>query len=1008
MLSLALAALTAAFTAATQPEARGADGFGLHRLLSWPGLMQADAPFLPLLVAGGAWVALRHLGGWALPLLMAGLLAGSAWPLVLLNSPHALALLSSSAVLTAGMLPVAALLLSTTVLRRIGLDAETGTDRVRIGLPLFAGLVVPAVAGLGAWALQQLPGLPAAMSPAEVLALSQAWALGLFCAGTWLSASDDTPGSGWGWMSAWLAGVALALQAAAVGRWLPSPWLLLPHVLLGLHAVRASQRHNALLAGALVLMWASAAPDSLTRLCLGAGLALLPWFTRALAQAGWRDPAGWRAGLEAQGVAIASWALPDGAPHTSMRWRALLADDSQAAPTGHSPLDWIRQAHARDREPVRQAVRGLLQGAGGAPLTLQLRLAADGGDWRWHELQAHVPERDSKGQARRVFMTLTDASWRQVADDRERMTATLFQQVDAGLAVVDLQGRIVEVNPAYCKIMREPKEALVGRTAAPLTVAQLRSNGHDPAELQARLARGEPWRGQLQISRNDAGHITLAVKLSPVPEGRDAGARWRVLCVNDLSDTLQQQDLLRRALRSDTATGLPNRDEFMRLLQQAMSDTAQDGSKLLVCLIDLDDFARVNTEHGPLVADGVLLQLSTRLRAALRGNGSAPMPSADQIARLHGDEFAVLIRVQTAEEAQRAVERLLSMLATPVVIRESRVGDGLALEISGSLGATVYPTDAADPETLLRHAGHALFRAKHAGRGGFQFYDPTTHPSDEAGLLALARLQRALDTGELVLHYQPQIDLKNGLVVGAEALLRWQHPERGLLTPVHFLPLIETTGLAVQLGDWVIEQALSQAVRWAQAGVSRGGGLPISINVSAWQLRRHDFPQRLQELIQRQPQGMAAWLHLDVLEADALAETVAAQALIQRCLSLGVGIALDDFGAGYSRLASMKRLTVDTLKIDRSLVQGMLGDGQDTSLVESIIQLARNLGCNLLAKGVESRAHARELLRLGCRLGQGHGIAAAMAPAELPGWIERFELGDWSAQVAAGPVRSAP
>jgi diguanylate cyclase (GGDEF)-like protein len=439
----------------------------------------------------------------------------------------------------------------------------------------------------------------------------------------------------------------------------------------------------------------------------------------------------------------------------------------------------------------------------------------------------------------------------------------------------------------------------------------------------------------------------------------------------------------------------------MRLLQQSLAAANRDGFKLVVGIIDLDDFARVNAEHGQLVADAVLLQLSGRLHATLRGARGAWPDTADQIARLHGDEFAVLMRVQTPEEAQHAVDRLLGLLATPVAVRESRIGDGLALEIGASMGATLYPLDDADPETLLRHAGHALYRAKHAGRGVVQFHDPTLDQRDEAGLIALARLQRALDSEELLLHYQPQIDLRTGQVMGVEALLRWQHPERGLLAPAHFLPLIETSGLAVQLGDWVIEQALAQTAAWARAGVNGGRGLPVSVNVGARQLSRPDFPQRLQELMQRQLPEVAHLLHLDVLEADALAETAATQALIQRCLALGVGIALDDFGAGYSRLSSLKRLTVDTLKLDRSYVQGMLGDAQDLSLVESVIGLARNIGCAVVAKGVESRAHARELLRLGCRLGQGNGIAAAMHPMALPGWIDTFANSDWAGQLKA-------
>lgn len=993
---------TALLAASTQP------GDGLPqalRLPQPPDAMPAETLLLPLLLAGAAWIATWRLGAWALPLLMAGLVAGTGLPLLLSHADLPAGWMTSPAILTALALPGMALLVSRPLLGRLGLTGRFRRWRDLAFLPLFAGLAAPALGAGLAWGVQLAAGVPAAAAATAALTLAQAWALGLVCAGTVLKASSEPPARGMGWLAALLSVAALSMQLAALRLPANSVWLLLPHLLLSLHALQASQRHNALLAGALLLIWAGTAPASLTSGLLGAGLALLPLAVIALSQPSRREQDGWRGALDAHGLAMAKWRLPGGQLRASARWLALTTPPDGSTATGDSPLDWVRRAHPRDRDRVRRAVRGLLGGATASPLSLQLRLAADGGDWRWHELQAHVSQRDRAGQARSVFMTLADVSWRHTAAERERMTATLFQHVEAGLAVVDMHWRIVEVNPAYCEILREPREALVGRTATPLSAANLRANGHEPADLQARLTRGEAWSGQLQISRPAGGQHTLAVKLSPVPEPGEASPRWRLLSVNDLSDTLQQQDLLRRTLRSDTATGLPNREEFMRLLQQAMAGIAADGFKLVVCMIDLDDFGRVNAEHGQLVADAVLLQLSARLRSTLRSNRGAVAHGADQIARLHGDEFAVVIRVQAAEEAQHAVERLLNVLATPVAIRESHIGDGLALEIGASLGATVYPTDDSDPETLLRHAGHALYRAKHAGRGGFQFYDPTTHQRDEAGLIAQARLQRALDTDELVLHYQPQIDLRTGQTVGVEALLRWQHPERGLLAPAHFLPLVEATGLAVQIGDWVIEQALGQAGRWAREGLNGGKGLPVSVNVGARQLRSHDFPQRLQELIQRQPPDVAALLHLDVLEADALAETAAAQALIQRCLSLGVGIALDDFGAGYSRLAALKRLPVDTLKLDRSFVQGMLGDAQDLSLVESVIQLARNIGCNVLAKGVESRAHARELLRLGCRLGQGNGIAAAMAPSALPGWIDGFALGDWPSQLGAATAR---
>jgi diguanylate cyclase (GGDEF)-like protein/PAS domain S-box-containing protein len=965
--------------------------------------MPAVDLFIPMLLAALGLAALWRLGTWVLPLVMAGLLLGCGLPLLLEPGAGSLRLLASAPLLsTLALLPLAAVL-NRTLLRRLGLTGRLANRREMAWFALLTGLAA-LLAGLLAAAGLMAGGQARSAAVTGALALAAAWAMALLSTGTALQASAQRPRRSGRWTAPITAVAAIASQVAL--SWLPQAdaLVLAPHLLLCLHALQAAPRNNARLGTSLLALWALGAAAGPAAYAAGALLAVLPLAIISLSQHQARDRDGWRSALDAQGLALAEWRLPEGRRHASARWLALTTPANPANPAasaGSAPLDWVRAAHPRDRERVRLALRELLTMPGDDRVGLSLRLAADGGDWRWHELQAHVPQRDRRGRARGLIMTLADVSWRHTAEERERMSATLFQQAAEGLAVVDLQWRIVEVNPACCELLHASREALIGRAAAPLSLANLQRSGHDPAELQAQLQTGESWSGQLQADLDDGGRHVFAARLSPVPEPDGAQPRWRLLSLTDLGESLRQQELLRRSTRYDSATGLPNRDEFMRLLPQAVAAANRDGFKLVIGIIDLDDFGRLNAEHGQLVADAVLLQLSGRLQATLRGARGAWPDTADQLARLHGDEFAVLLRVQTPQEAQRAVDRLLGLLSTPVAIRESRIGDSLALEIGASMGATLYPLDDADPETLLRHAGHALYRAKHAGRGVVQFHDPTLHQRDEAGLIALARLQKALDADELLLHYQPQIDLRTGQVMGVEALLRWQHPERGLLTPAHFLPLSETTGLAVQIGDWVIERALAQMAAWARAGLNGGRGLPVSVNVGARQLSRPDFPQRLQELIQRQPPEMAHLLHLDVLESDALAETAATQALIQRCVALGVGIALDDFGAGYSKLSSLKRLSVDTLKLDRGYVQGMLGDAQDLSLVEGVIGLARNIGCNVLAKGVESRAHARELLRLGCRLGQGNGIAAAMHPMALTGWMDAFARSDWASQSRA-------
>ncbi|MFT7722029.1 MAG: EAL domain-containing protein [Roseateles sp.] len=965
--------------------------------------LPAIALFIPLLVAALGLTTLWRLGAWALPLLMAGLLLGGLAPLLPGGGLASAGLAGATAPLAGVLaLPLLAAVLNRTLLRRLGLTGRLAHWRDRLGFALLAGAAAPLLAGLLAFGLLMLAGQPRSAALGGALALAGAWALALLSAGTALQASSQPPRRGGRWAGRLLAAAAVAAQLALA--WRPEADLLLaPPLLLGLHALQAAPRRNARLGTALLALWALTAPASPAAWASGAALAVLPLCIVALSRRQTDDHNGWRRALDAQGFALAEWRLPDGHRHASARWLALTAPVAGAGHGGGAPLDWVHVAHPRDRGAVRAALRELLTTPGQDQLGLALRLAADGGDWRWHELRAHVPRRDRRGRARGLVATLADVSWRHAAEERERLSAALFRQASEGLALLDMQWRVVEANPAYCEILHTPLEALVGRTAAPLGAANLQRSGHEPAALHARLSAGQAWDGELHAELDDGGRHVFAARLSPVPEPDGVAPRWRLLSVTDLGEQRRQQELLQRSLRFDAATGLPNRDEFMRLLRQSLAAASRDGCRLVVAIVDLDDFAGVNAAHGPAVADAVLRQLGSRLQATLRGARGAWPDATDHLARLHGDEFAVLMRVQTPEEAQRATARLLAVLSMPVALRESRVGDGLVLEIGASIGATLYPQDEADPETLLRHAGHALYRAKGARRGSAQFHDPALAPRDEADLIALARLQRALDGGELLLHYQPQIDLRTGQVAGVEALLRWQHPERGLLTPAHFLPAMAGSGLAVQVGDWVIEEALGQAAAWRRRGIDGGNGhgLPVSVNVGARQLRRPDFPQRLQELLQRQPPEVARLLQLDLPEADALAETDAAQALIQRCQALGVGVALDDFGAGYSRLAALKQLSVDTLKLDRSYVQGMLGDARDLSLVESVIGLARNIGCAVLAKGVESRAHARELLRLGCRLGQGHGIAAAMPPDALADWLAGPARRDWAARLQA-------
>lgn len=721
---------------------------------------------------------------------------------------------------------------------------------------------------------------------------------------------------------------------------------------------------------------------------LAGSAAALPLLIHMLVSELRTDGRRWLATLEASGLGVAEWRLDCAGgrrTYASAEWTRLVGET-----TAHTerPIDCLAAAHPLDQERVRSAIEALLMPDGGANCCETLRLAGSGSNWVWFELKTYVHKRDSRGRATRLLTTLCDVGWRHTAEERQRMSASLFQHLQEGLLVTDTDFVVLDANPSYCRIVGLSREALVGRAAAPLQALSLHRSGQTPEQLQRDLQEGGCWQGLVQTERADGSPCHLQLTVSSIPEP-DGPLRYRVVSATDASERMRQQELLQRRANIDPLTGLANADAFMHKLQQGLLGAEREGFRLSVCRVDMDQFKLINKQYGGPVADALLQQVGQRLQSALR---SAPQWS-DSVARLGGDEFGLLLRSNSPEESRLALERLLKVLAEPYHLSPgtSPAADKLSITISASIGATQYPQDNSDAETLLRHAAHALYQVKHSGRRGFQMFDSAKRLRDEASLIALARVQQALDAGELRLHYQPKVDMQDGQVLGMEALLRWQHPDRGLLAPAHFLPLIESTGLGLQVGDWVLEQALRQSAQWLSMGLK----LNISVNVTARQLQTADFAQRLQELINRHAEPVAAHLCLEVLESAALADIGATHRLIQQCRGFGVSFALDDFGTGYSTLTYLKCLPVDVLKIDRSFVQNMLIDEQDSNLVEGVIQLAGNFGCTLIAEGVESAAHARALLRLGCRQGQGNGIAAAMPATQVPAWVAEFASSTW-------------
>jgi EAL domain-containing protein (putative c-di-GMP-specific phosphodiesterase class I) len=362
----------------------------------------------------------------------------------------------------------------------------------------------------------------------------------------------------------------------------------------------------------------------------------------------------------------------------------------------------------------------------------------------------------------------------------------------------------------------------------------------------------------------------------------------------------------------------------------------------------------------------------------------------DTLARIGGDEFvAVLIDLDGVESCLPLLTRLVEAAAAPVQLGT------LVLQGSASVGVTFFPQGLdIEADQLLRQADQAMYQAKLAGKNRFHVFDAAHDNSIRGHHESLERIRRAMAHSEFVLHYQPKVNMRSGKLVGAEALIRWQHPEKGLLAPAQFLPVIEDHPLAVEVGEWVIDTALIQMEAWHAAGLD----LPVSVNIGARQLQQGNFVERLQSILARHPRAKPANLELEVLETSALADMAQVSQVIADCASIGVQFALDDFGTGYSSLTYLKRLHVALLKIDQSFVRDMLENPDDLAILQGVIGLAAAFKCQVIAEGVETVAHGTALLRLGCELAQGYGIARPMPAEQLPNWAAGWQPdAAWSA-----------
>jgi diguanylate cyclase (GGDEF)-like protein/PAS domain S-box-containing protein len=531
-----------------------------------------------------------------------------------------------------------------------------------------------------------------------------------------------------------------------------------------------------------------------------------------------------------------------------------------------------------------------------------------------------------------------------------QQSALVFENTVESVIITDAEARILDVNPAFTEITGYSREEAIGRKPD-----IIKSERHDLDFYRAMwsvLLRDGLWRGEIWDRRKNGESFPARLTISAVTGQTDKPSHY-VGVLTDLTAIRETQDKLEYLSQHDPLTDLPNRRLLAMQLGQAIKRAARADEQLALLFIDLDRFKDVNDSLGHPAGDELLQQVARRLQDSVRDE--------DQVARHGGDEFLVLLeQVNEAEGAAVAAQKLLNALAQPF-----RVGEHELL-INASIGISLYPADGADAETLLRNVDAALFRAKELGRGRYEFYTEDLTGRAYERMSLVTQLARAQDEGQLQLYYQPQVDLETGQIIGAEALLRWMHPEQGMISPVKFIPLAEESGLIVPIGEWVLRTACATARAWCEGD---SGFRRIAVNVAGPQLTP-EFVDTVREVLVET--GLSpACLELEVTEGFIMGHAEGAIDLLNDLKALGVELAIDDFGTGYSSLSYLKRLPIDKLKIDQSFVRGM-PDPDDEAIARAVIALGKSLGQRIIAEGVETEGQRDFLKSEGCDEGQGY------------------------------------
>jgi diguanylate cyclase (GGDEF)-like protein/PAS domain S-box-containing protein len=613
-----------------------------------------------------------------------------------------------------------------------------------------------------------------------------------------------------------------------------------------------------------------------------------------------------------------------------------------------------------DRQDEFDAALAAIWRTGEAPAARDWQVELRDGSRHWLHSSHYPMLRD--GATQQVFCMEIDISARKALEGTLQQAAQVFEHCRDAILVMDRQYRVLAVNQAFTDISGYPSAEIVGHE-----LPSLRWGVQDVAfydQLLAHVAEHDHWEGELTSVRRNGEKYPVWMALTAI---RDAARQLTsyMAILTDITDRKRAEEATRHQAEHDALTDLPNRVLFVDRLHQALATSRRQHSQFALMFLDLDRFKSINDTHGHQAGDMVLREVAARLTGCVRG--------VDTVSRLGGDEFVVLLAdIGGVDQAAHVAGAVMQAVAQPVRAGEQEIS------LSVSIGIAISPSDGDDVDTLLRHADVAMYHAKQNGRNEFQFFSPEMNAHVIERVQMENKLRQALDNDEFILEYQPEIDIGSGRTIGVEALIRWRHPERGLLLPQEFIPVAEECGLIVPIGEWVLREACQQARKWRDEGFP----VVVAVNLSNVQFIHNNLVHYVDAALAES--GLdPAFLDLEITEGVIMTGDEATIATVNALRERGVQLTIDDFGTGYSSLSYLRRFPLSKLKIDRSFVDDITRDPADAAMIPAIIAVARSLKLRVIAEGVETLEQLRYLEQHGCDEYQGYYASMASSRPDL-------------------------